>query len=46
MKRSKLKDESSTKIFKRLLETRLEEKSNRKTEKVRKDGNRRIGNCD
>ena len=34
------------KIVRRLLETRLEAKSNRKTEKVRKDRNRRIGNCD
>ena len=34
------------KIVRRLLKTRLEEKSNRQTEKIRKDGNRRTGNCE
>ena len=34
------------KIVRRLLKTRLEAKPNRETKKVRKDGNRRTGNCE
>ena len=34
------------KIVRRLLKTRLEAKPNRQTKKVRKDGNRRTGNCE
>ena len=34
------------KIVRRLLKTRLEAKPNRQTKKIRRDGNRRTGNCE